>query len=216
MDTLIREMRQCAVCTNHTTYTCVNPRLKPIDLDLDCRPYEVSIVTLPYWVQQCGTCRYCAADVRLAPAEARSIVKSTAYLALLNDIGYPFLAREYLAAAHLCRMNADYAAAGWHALRAAWKCEDMSHPMAGFCRTSAYEAFSLAASNAQPYAATPCDAALILADVQRRSGDPIRALAHLADARTAAGTAAERQWIAQAEAAIAAGVRTRIARTITS
>lgn len=215
MDTLIREARQCAICTNVTTYTCVHPRVPEGDLDLDHRPYALSIVALPYWVQQCGTCRYCAADVRLAPATARDVVKSTAYLAFLNDVGYPFLAREYLAAAHICRMTTQYAAAGWHALRAAWKCEDMSHPMAGYCRTQATEAFSMALQHGDAATPAPYEVALILADLQRRSGDAAQALAHAADAETAAGTDAQRQWVTQLRSAVATGTRTRLARALT-
>lgn len=213
MQALLRDARQCAVCTNTTTYTCVNPRMHVDSYDLDGRPYELSIIALPYWVQQCGTCRHCTADVRLVHPDARTIVKTTAYLAILNDTGYPFLAREYLAAAHLCRMIEHYADAGLHALRAAWKCEDMVHPMAGFCRTQAIQSFERALQQNQPVGSGTFDSAIIIGDICRRNGDSASALRYAQQAGLLATDDAQREIASQLLQATDAGIRTRIARS---
>jgi hypothetical protein len=216
MQTLLREARQCAVCTNTTTYTCVDPRARIDSRDLDGRPYELSIIALPYWVQQCGTCRFCAEDVRLAHPDARNIVKNSAYLAQLNDTGYPFLAREYLAAAHVCRMTERYAEAGWHALRAAWKCEDMLHPMAGFCRNQTVLSFELALQHGQAVGATPFEHAVIIGDVLRRNGDSAPALRYAQQADEHAVDNLQSVIATQLLHAIDGGVRTRIVRVGTT
>jgi hypothetical protein len=211
---LLRDARQCAVCTNTTTYTCVNPKAHIEGIDIDSRPYELSIIALPYWVQQCGTCRHCGVDVRTIHPDARAIVKTTAYLAILNDTGYPFLAREYLAAAHLCRMTERYAEAGWHALRAAWKCEDMLHPMAGFCRTNALQAFELALQHAQSVGANAFESALIIGDVWRRNGDNAAAARFCQQAQLMAEHASQRVVAQQLSDAIATSQRGRIQRAV--
>ena len=152
--------------------------------------------------------------MRVALPDARAIIKTSTYLAILTDTGYPFLAREYLAAAHLCRMTERYAEAGWHALRAAWKCEDMLHPMAGFCRTSALQAFELALQHEQSIGANAFESALIIGDVWRRNGDNAVAGRFCQQAQLMAEHASQRVVAQQLSDAIAASHRGRIQRAV--
>ena len=111
-------------------------------------------------------------------------------------------------------MTERYAEAGWHALRAAWKCEDMLHPMAGFCRTSALQAFELALQHAQSVGATAFESALIIGEVWRRTGDHAAAARFCQRAQHMAENAPQRVVTQQLSDAIATSQRGRIQRAV--
>jgi hypothetical protein len=171
MTALYRDQRQCAICKSYTTFTCINSKFVFDDLDMDGRPYDMSLIVLPYWVQHCSKCHFCSSDIRIAGDQATEIIKTSAYLGLIHDQSFPYLSREYNAASYLCRFAHDYATAGWHALRATWKCEDTHHPLRGVIRQQAIDNFLLAIQHQQQFAQTLSEQHLIIADLYRRHGE---------------------------------------------
>jgi len=171
LQALYRESRQCVICSTTTVFTCVNDKHYIDQPDLDGRPYELSLVALPYWIQACGTCKYRSRDIRDADPHTAALIRSAPYHALLTDSGYPYLAREYQAAAYVVRTQQLNADAAWYHLRAAWKCEDVAHPFANLCRKEALHDLEQAYTHAQPITASDAKTCLIIADVYRRNGD---------------------------------------------
>ncbi len=171
MSVLYRDQRQCAICHTYTTFTCINSKFVFDDLDMDGRPYDMSLVVLPYWVQHCSKCHYCADDVRIATEQAAEIIKTAAYTSIITDQSLPYLAREYMAASHLYRFQHAYTTAAIHALRATWKCEDVQHPLRGVIRQHALDCFLLAVQHNQSFASTTSEQLLIIADIARRHGE---------------------------------------------
>lgn len=171
MPLLTRDTRQCAVCSSNSTYTIVLEQRATEPLDFDGRPYETSLLALPYWVQCCGSCKYCARDISQTHDTAGAISKTAAYHAIYNDASYPFMARQYRAAAHIATLNQKHADAGWYAIRATWKCEDMQHPLARICRSEAIAHYTSAYQQGQRFGSTSSEECMIIADLYRRSGD---------------------------------------------
>lgn len=171
MSLLSRDTRQCAVCSTTTAYTVVTSRNMIDSYDLDGRPYETSLLALPYWVQCCGGCKYCARDVRNAGENTGAICKTAAYLAIFNDASFPYMARQYRAAAHIAALYHNHADAGWHSIRATWKCEDMQHPLARICRNETLTHYVNAYQQGQRFGQHSGDECLIIADLYRRNGD---------------------------------------------
>lgn len=171
MSLLMRDTRQCAVCGTTQPYTVVIPRRTIESLDFDGRPYETSLLALPYWVQCCGGCKYCASDVRKAVENAAAICKTAAYQTIFNDTSYPYMARQYRAAAHIAVLQHKHADAGWYAVRATWKCEDMQHPLAKICRSETIVHLINAYQQGQRFGSHSSDECMVIADLYRRSGD---------------------------------------------
>lgn len=171
MSLLTRDTRQCAVCSTNQSYTIVSPHRITESLDFDGRPYETSILALPYWVQCCGACKYCASDIRNATAHTGAICKTAAYHTIFNDASYPYMARQYRAAAHIATLQQQHAHAGWYAIRATWKCEDMQHPLMRMCRNETLTHYVNAYQQGQRFGQHTADECLIIADLYRRNGD---------------------------------------------
>jgi hypothetical protein len=212
MTVLYRDQRQCAICNTYTTFTCINSKFAFEDLDLDGRPYDMSLIILPYWVQHCSKCRFCSSDIRVAHEQAPDIIKTHAYQSIITDQSFPYLSREYNAASYLYRFANDYVAAGWHALRSTWKCEDTHHPLRGVIRQQAIDNFLLAIDTHQTFAATPSEQYLILADLYRRHGEFITAQKHNQHAAQMHPTNAIRAALTIQSQAIEASNFQRIAR----
>jgi hypothetical protein len=178
MTALYRDQRQCAICSSYTTFTCINSKFVFDDLDMDGRPYDMSLIILPYWVQHCSKCHFCSSDIRVTSEQAVDIIKTSAYLGIITDQSFPYVSREYNAASYLCRFAHDYANAGWHVLRATWKCEDAHHPLRGVIRQQAIDNFLLALQHEQSFAPTLSEQHLIIADLYRRHGEFVLARKH--------------------------------------
>lgn len=171
MSLLARDTRQCVVCSTTATYTIVSSRYMIEALDFDGRPYETSLLALPHWVQCCGSCKYCARDISVTTPNGGAVCKTPAYQAILNDTSYPYTARQYRAAAHIATLQQQHAEAGWHAIRAMWKCEDMHHPLARMCRSETLAHYINAYQQGQRFAQHNAEECLIIADLYRRNGD---------------------------------------------
>lgn len=172
---LYRESRQCVICSTTTTFTCVDERHYIDEVDLDSRPYELSLVALPHWIHACGGCQYRSRDTRHAPDNTADILRSTPYQGILADTSYPYMTREYRAAAHIARIKHRFADAAWYQLRAVWKCEDITHPFANLCRKETVQDLEQAIAHNQPLADDMVETLLITADILRRNGDMLHA-----------------------------------------
>jgi hypothetical protein len=79
---------------------------------------------LPFWVQRCPHCGYCADNITSIHDHAVDFVRGEAYQQYLNDPAYPEKAREFLCYAEILSHVGQLADAGWSALHAAWTCDD--------------------------------------------------------------------------------------------
>ncbi len=140
-------MSSCALCgtTAPRPFRAPAPEGSP---DLDGRPGEPTRSTLRKWLVCCSHCRAVAPDVSQLPAASKEIVQSEAYRRLKT----PFLRWAALVAG-----TGEEAAA---LLQAAWDAEDDGHDATDLRRRAA----------AVWPAPGDAEAALRLADVQRRAG----------------------------------------------
>ncbi len=171
-------MPNCALCgiTAPPPFRAPPPESAP---DLDGRPGEPTRSTLRRWLQSCRNCGACAPDLAALPASAAPVIQSEAYHALPS----PFLRWAALVAG-----MPDEAEA---LLQAAWEAEDAGRDGRALRRRAV--ALWSAPEDAQ--------AALRLADIQRRAGMMGAASATLdtirdADPETARVAAFERDRIA--------------------
>jgi len=120
--------------------------------DLDMRPPEMQRSTIPYWVQQCPSCGYCAADISESPPGVAGVVATEGYRSQLEDASYPALAKSFLCSALIAEHEGDFSAAGWSALHAAWACDDAGDDAAASnCRSQAIDFFRRARAIDQPF-----------------------------------------------------------------
>ena len=140
-------MSDCALCGTAAPppFRAPAPEGSP---DLDGRPGEPTRSTLRKWLVCCAQCRAFAPDVSALPEQAKDIVQSGAY----RQLKTPFLRWAALVAG-----TGDEATA---LLQAAWDAEDDGQDATDLRRRAAA---------AWP-APTDPEAALRLADVQRRAG----------------------------------------------
>jgi hypothetical protein len=170
MTTLHQEMETCFVCGQTHEYVHVGSTNAFGSPDLDTRPPEMQRSTMPYWVQRCPSCGYCAPDVSEGPERAREIIQSSAYRQQLQDPSYPELADSFLCAALIQEDAGQYADAGWAALHAAWACDDEGTPSsARAARQRAIALFRRAQDEDQDFIEGPGAAQALLSDLLRRS-----------------------------------------------
>jgi hypothetical protein len=141
--------------------------------DLDTRPGEPVRLALPFWVQRCPHCGYCAADIELEYPNADRIIHFEDYEQVLHKRNMPEKAREFLAWAIIEATNAEYGGAGWSALHAAWICDDAEKPApAAECRRQALAYFARQRAGLGHIAGfeDPGVEEMVLADLCRRTG----------------------------------------------
>ena len=78
--------------------------------DLDLRPNGPARWALPFLVQRCESCGYCARSIGHAPPGAREVVESTVYREVLERSRLPRLARSLFCAALVHEAVGDQAA----------------------------------------------------------------------------------------------------------
>ena len=140
--------------------------------DLDSRPAEQARSALPYGVQRCPECNYCATDISLEYPEAEWVARGPDYQKLLRRRSLPEKAREFLAWSLIELASGEFGGAGWSALRAAWVCDDAEKPKAAVeCRQLALERFLRQRTQRGHITALdePGLAELVLADLYRRT-----------------------------------------------
>lgn len=176
--TLGRTEATCTVCSAKSEQTVIGSTNAFGAPDLDLRPPEMQRSTMTFWVQECPHCGYCADDLGQPRPEAAAVVKSAAYQAQLKNPQFPPLANRFL-----CSMLvADKAGLHEPAIRsahcAAWACDDANKTAEStHARTAALERLrKLKSAGKSIYDQKGTDAVL-LADLARRSGDFVAAVA---------------------------------------
>lgn len=169
----------CAVCGETSQMVILTSSNTHGSPDMDARPAPMLRDTLPYQVQCCPGCGYCADSLAEAPAGAADFVRSSAYQQQLRDSALPALANQFLCRAMLAASFGDPASAGWDALHAAWVCDDTRPKAAPHCRQRAIQWWREALSLGQNFYAEPGERTddpvarefqhLLLADLLRRS-----------------------------------------------
>lgn len=145
--------------------------------DLDLRPYGPARWALPFRVQRCDECGYCARSLGIAPPGIQEVVESPVYRGVLTRSRLPKLARSYFCAALVNDAAGRHESAGWRFLDAAWVCDDRhARAQARACRERAAEMFERALADGDT-GTDPAVLHAVTADVWRRAGRFDRALA---------------------------------------
>lgn len=188
MTRLYNEKARCAVCGTETEYTGIRSTNAFGSSDLDTRPPEMKRSTIFAWVQRCPECGYCASDISKAPSQAATLVHSPEYARQLTDSTFPELANGFLCKALIDESAADYAAAAWALIHAAWACDDAEKPEpAKTCRSKAIDLIEKVLANGQQVAEQDGADTAIRVDLLRRAGRLIEAR-HLISTKRPAST----------------------------
>ena len=171
MTTLFTRKSQCFVCGNTAEYTVIGSTNTFGSPDLDTRPPEMMRSTMPFWVQKCPHCGYCAPDISAGSEAARDIVETDVYRAQVSDDRFPQLANRFLCAALVFEVSGKLAEAGWAAVRAAWACDDAgTDDGARLYREKALASLADVRERGQVFARDAASEDAVLADLYRRTG----------------------------------------------
>ncbi|MBS7251264.1 MAG: hypothetical protein KIH08_11870 [Candidatus Freyarchaeota archaeon] len=116
--------KKCILCGKESKQIVVISTNTVGSPDLDTRPPEMKRSTLPYWIEFCPECGFCAPDISEAPPEAAEIVRSEAYQQQLHNPEFPALANKFLCLSLILEKIGVYVGAGWCSVHAAWACDD--------------------------------------------------------------------------------------------
>ena len=160
---------RCAVCGERQSALTLTSTSSFGPPDLDLRPAGPRRWALPYTVQRCRACGYCARSLGEAPPGVASTVASPVYQGVLDDSRLPSLARSLFCSALVREAAGDPDGAGWRFLEAAWACDDVPDPgQARICRGRAVEMFRRALVTGEAKAPAPVVLTLV-ADLLRRA-----------------------------------------------
>lgn len=176
MTTEHRENFCCGLCGEENEYRVIGSTNSFGQPDLDTRPPQMERSTLFALVQRCLDCGYCAPDINVPCAIAKTVVAEEAYRQQLNDSAFPVLANTFLCKALLGRATGNLATAAWGHIHAAWVCDDASHAaQASKCRRGAAELLVLAEAEGQRICDQDGLSTALLVDLLRRAGEIERA-----------------------------------------
>jgi hypothetical protein len=170
---------ECSLCGQPSLQKAITSPDRAGLPDLDTRPPENLRSSLPFWVQRCPNCGYCAPDIDREYPLATYVVRQASYQALLRKRSLPQLARSFLAWGMIQQANGEGLSAGWSALHAAWACDDAEKPAAAVhCRQQALASFERARGHGRnlPGFEDPGAEEILLADLYRRTGQFERAV----------------------------------------
>ncbi len=173
MITVVPVENECSLCGTRSEQRVSNITQSDGLPDLDTRPAGPVRQVLPFWVQRCPHCGYCATDISLDYPLADRVVHSPEYEKALHKRNLPEKAREFLAWSLIEAANEEFGGAGWSALHAAWICDDAEKPAAAAeCRRQALDYFTRQRAGNGHIAGfeDPGVEELVLADLCRRSG----------------------------------------------
>lgn len=174
------EKIRCHVCEAESEHGVARRAAEEGAPDLDTRPPETLRSTMPAWVQRCPSCGYCAPDLAAGGPRGARVVRAAAYQALVADTTRPPLANSFLASSTVLEGGAAFADAGWQAVYAAWACDDAGDDIAATeCRLRAVELFASALLVRQEVAIDPGGADAVIADLLRRAGRFVEAIARV-------------------------------------
>ena len=122
MTTWRKETQTCCLCETENECEILGSTNTLGSPDLDRRPAPMERDTMHGWFQECKSCSYVSIDLAQAKDDAKSIVESEEYQALVTNSDLPPIARRFA----LCALlnNHDREIAGTALLRAAWVCDD--------------------------------------------------------------------------------------------
>lgn len=170
---------RCALCGERSTQMSLasTSSLGPPDLDL--RPSGPARFALPYRVQHCASCGYCAPRIGECGPTTATTVSSVVYRDVYERAKMPALARHLFCAALVAEGAEERQQAAWHFVEAAWACDDSgATEQARICRQRAAEMFA----SALAWGDVPADSTVVhtvRADLLRRAGRWDDALAAL-------------------------------------
>lgn len=202
---------RCAVCGELQPALTLTSTSQFGPPDLDLRPAAPRRWALPYAVQRCRACGYCAQSLGELSDRAAETVRSHVYRGVLERSKLPALARSLFCAALVREAAGDHDGAAWRFLEAAWVCDDVPDPpQARVCRQRAIEMFRRALDRGEADA-PPGVVLTLIADLLRRSrrfdeaqavaGGALRALGELERDEQFATTADIARYIGELAAA---------------
>ncbi|MBU0520368.1 hypothetical protein KJ564_15675 [bacterium] len=115
---------KCAVCgkrSHHDNVASTSIFCKP---DLDGRPGAMARGTMPFWIQRCPRCGYCAPELNAKILGRKRFMEKEIYQNQLNDPNYPELCNTFLCFALLEENAGNLSAAAWAIISGAWICDD--------------------------------------------------------------------------------------------
>ena len=128
MTTIFPQEAACGLCGEKSSYMAIGSTNCFGPSDLDTRPAEMERSTIPYWVQRCPNCGYCAEALEIKVSETvRRLVESNGYKDALMDDRFPKLSNEFHCLALIRLKKRNHKAAFCPYLHAAWVCDDESN-----------------------------------------------------------------------------------------
>ena len=172
MTTYSRETKICAVCAQPVEVTLFGSSNEFGSRDLDLRPAEMLRSTFAFWANRCPHCGYCASDISWGGQHETSVVQSDEYQAQLCNRDYPELANTFLCDSMILQAAGKLREAGFASLHAAWSCDDEGRQAeARLCRLRAVSLFEMFRASGKLVLDVPAAEFILLADLQRRSGE---------------------------------------------
>lgn len=171
MTTVHRVQVKCGNCGHASEQTVVMSTNAFGAPDLDTRPPEMARSTLPFYVQVCPSCGYCASDLSDPLATGvEEVLLSSEYEDLLKLCDLPVLAREFLCLSLIYAQMQKFNGAGWACLRSAWVCDDLLDAEGAMgSRIRALEHFARAAAEGQRYMTNAIEEDVLRLDLMRRA-----------------------------------------------
>ena len=170
MTTIRKREYECFVCGNRSTHSCIASTNAFGSPDLDTRPPEMERSTIYDSIQRCPSCGYCSYDISSGDQNTKSLVESQQYRDLLDDTSLPETAASFLALSYEKERLEEYSKAAWHAIRAAWICDDANDYESGRnCREKAVSLINQGNSNRQYIASQTGASEAITIDLMRRA-----------------------------------------------
>lgn len=124
MTTIANDPVKCSICEKESLQGLVCSTNTFGAPDLDFRPPEMQRGTMPYWVQRCPGCGYCAADISAENTTAKDIIQTKVYKDQLKNKSYPKLANSFLCQSMILESAKALNTAAWAVMHAAWVCDD--------------------------------------------------------------------------------------------
>jgi hypothetical protein len=177
MTTVLKEIIQCAVCSERSEHFTIGSTNTFGWMDLDTRPPEMMRSTISMWIMVCPSCGYCSMDISKCTEKSADVVRSRAYQRQLKNPQFPDSANAFLCSSIIEGLAGQYARAGWDTIHAAWVCDDSGSALsARECRKKAIILLHKAKEKGQSFAAAAGGSEALLTDLLRRSELFVKAL----------------------------------------
>ena len=123
MTMLEKEIKKCSVCGEKNEVVVVVSTSSFGASDLDTRPAPLRRGIIGYEVERCKKCNYANGDISNKLDFDKKILKSEAYLNVLNS-NYPELAKSFMLSSLIMENINKYAKAAFYLLKACWVLDD--------------------------------------------------------------------------------------------